>query len=101
MRMGCGKTLVKAFSNQFPDSATHHTLYHARHLRYCDEAVLAQLMELAKRCAWYEEPPKKGERYYKRIKRLERQEAARERLLARDSPWMEQVEGGEGVDSEI
>lgn len=97
MRIGWGKPLVKAFSAQFPHCETHHTLYHARRLRHCDGAVLAQLVELAKRCEWYEEPPQQeGERYYKRTKKLERQEAARGRLLSKGFAW-----GDGGVEDEI
>ena len=90
-RIGWGKPLIEAFSNQFPECDKHHALQHASNVRACDRDVQSQLLDLAKQFSWYEEPPRKGERYYKRMKRLERLQEARERMKTKDASRMEEL----------
>ena len=88
-RIGGGKPLVQAFENQFSDHQYYHILNHAANVRNADEKVQSELLELAKQCSWYEEAPREGERNYKRMKKLEKQQEARDRIKARYSKTIE------------
>ena len=66
---------------------------HAANVRDCDREVQSQLLDLAKQCPLYEEPPQKVEKYYKRMKRIERYQAARERMKTKDASGMEELKG--------
>ena len=85
-RIGWGKTLEEAFRTQFPDRQYYHILYHAANVRDAEKHVRAQLLDLAKQFSWYEDPPKKGEFGYKQMKRVERRQLARQRLMTKDPP---------------
>lgn len=92
-RIGWGKPLIKAFGNQFPECDKHHALVHAANVRDCNREVQSQLLDYAMQFSWYEKPPQKGERYYKRMKRIERHQAARERMKTKDASGMEELKG--------
>lgn len=92
-RIGWGKPLIKAFCIQFPECDKYHVLVHAANVRDCDREVQSQLLDLAKQCLWYEEPPEKGEKYNKRMKRIEKQKAARERMKTKNALGMEELKG--------
>ena len=82
-RIGLGKQLEEAFEKQFPDRQYSHILFHAAFVRDADERVQSQLLELAKQCSWYEESPQEGESGYKRMKRMERLQKARDRIKSK------------------
>ena len=84
-RIGWGKPLEKAFEKQFSDRRYYQILYHAARVRDADERVQSQLLELAKQCSWYEDSPQEGESGYKRMKRLEKIQEARNRKQSRYS----------------
>ena len=85
-RIGWGKPLEEAFEQQFPDRQYYHILYHAAIVRDADERIQSQLLELAKQCSWYEDSPQEGKSGYKRMKRLERLQEARDRIKSKNSP---------------
>ena len=82
-RIGWGKPLVEAFKEQFPDRDHYRILLHAANVRGSNLALQSQLLDLAKQFSWYEDVPRKGEKYFKRMKCLERREAAKERLKSK------------------
>ena len=82
-RIGWGKPLEKAFEKQFSDRQYYHILYQAALVRDADERVQSRLLELAKKCSWYEESPQEGESGYKLMKRVERIQEARDRIKSR------------------
>lgn len=92
-RIGWGKPLIEAFSNQFPECDKHHVLVHAANVRDCDREVQSQLLDHAKQYSWYEKRPKKGEKGYKRMKRIERYQEARKRKKTKDASGMEELKG--------
>ena len=79
-RLGMGRQLREAFEKQFWDRRQDNIHYHAAYVRDDDEEVQSQLLELAKKCSWYEASPQEGMRGYKRMKRYERYQEARKRL---------------------
>lgn len=78
-----GKPLTEAFNNQFPYRDHSHVQIHAAHARNCDAGIQSQLLELAKQFPWYEDPPRKGEKHYVRMKHFERRQEARDRIRTR------------------
>ena len=84
-RIGLGKPLEEAFQKQFSDRRQDYIPFHALHARDADERVQSQLLELAKKCSWYEDSPQEGMSGYKRMKRLERLQEARDRIKSRHS----------------
>ena len=100
-RIGVGKPLVEAFIKQFPDREHYHILHHAACVRDSSPALQSQLLEFAKQFSWYEDAPRKGGKHYKRMKVLERHEAARERLKSRYAQVKENlIEAGVGTGDE-
>ena len=82
-RIGLGKPLIEAFREQFPGRDHYRILMHAALVRGSSPALQSQLLDLAKQFPWYEDAPRKGEKHYKRMKWLERREAAKERMKSR------------------
>ncbi len=89
-RFGWGKPLVRAFSHQFPERQQQHVLLHAAQVRIAKVEVQTQLLELAKQFSWYEDEPGDGEKNYRRMKKLERRQAARERRDRKGDGEMEE-----------
>ena len=84
-RIGLGKQLREAFEKQFEDRRQDKIVFHAVNVRDADEKVQSQLLEFAKTCSWYEDSPQEGQSGYKRMKRFEKMEEARNRLKSRNS----------------
>ena len=80
-----GQSLKEAFQKQFSDRRQDNIQFHAASVRDADKGVQSQLLELAKKCSWYEEPPQEGRSGYKLMKRLERLQEARDRVKSRHS----------------
>lgn len=72
-----GKHLTNAFNRQFPERAPRVIIFHAAILRECKDDVQSQLQDLARQFAWYEDPPREGERKYKSMKTAESKWEAR------------------------
>ncbi len=73
------KSLVEAFSKRFPGREETEILRHAAHVLNSSSEDKSKLEKLAATYPWYEDPPKKGERYYRNTKRAEKREDAKER----------------------
>ncbi len=73
------KSLKEAFHKRFPGREDTEILRHATLVLNSSSEHKSKLEKLAATYPWYEDPPKKGERYYWNTKRAEKREDVKER----------------------
>ncbi|CAF9937427.1 MAG: hypothetical protein ALECFALPRED_007247 [Alectoria fallacina] len=90
-----GSYLTEAFNKQFPPARSHKVVSrHATRVRNCTDVVRLQLQNLAEQFPWYERPPEEGEAGYAVMKKLEKQNEARERIKEKKRDLEGAADGG-------
>lgn len=91
-----GLYLTEAFNKQFPPARSHRVVSrHVTCIRNCTDVVRLQLQNLAEQFPWYERPPQEGEAGYAAMKKLQKQEEARERIKEKKRDLEGAADGGE------
>ena len=73
------KSLIEGFNKQFPARESADILMRAAHVRK-DHKAHSRLQDLARQFPWYKDPPKEGERGFESMKKIEKQNEARDRM---------------------